>query len=54
MQIGEGGYAFVYLAKPVPGGQVFVGAAAEPVAIKKVGYSSASKVLVEVLHSIMG
>jgi hypothetical protein len=36
LQIGEGGYAFVYLATPVPTG----GAAAEPVAIKKVGLST--------------
>lgn len=35
MQLGEGGYAFVYLAKPVPAAGT-ESAGAEPVAVKKV------------------
>lgn len=42
-QIGEGGYAFVYLAKPLSGGQLGAGAAAQPVAIKKILAGSAEQ-----------
>lgn len=45
LQIGEGGYAFVYLARPLAaaaGGHAYSTSAAQPVAVKKVGAQQSS------------